>query len=209
MICMCSHDAEFPEDTWNLYQHIERVEGLNVVGDAAAARGVFKPHARRTTVEPFVESDTDGELLLRVWFIAPVNIKRICVASIGGDEDAQPVGCRCFTGTAVEGLSFDGLDDANPAQIIDEIPLDAEVDESVLLLPRYFTQITFLLLYFHGNRGDVEQTRISYIGLQGEHTHAKREAVEAKYELIPNAEDKAEAWRQLGLDKQGAYGRMS
>ena len=24
-----SHDADNPEDTWNLYQHIERCEGLN------------------------------------------------------------------------------------------------------------------------------------------------------------------------------------
>ena len=49
-----------------------------------------------------------------------------------------------------------------------------------------------MLLHFPGNHGEGERTRISYIGMQGDHTHAKREAVHAKYEVIPNANDSAQ-----------------
>jgi len=74
-MCTCSHDEEYPEDNWNLYQHIERVEGLNVVGGADAARGIFKPHARRLDVEPFVSSDADAEFVVKVWFTSVIEAR--------------------------------------------------------------------------------------------------------------------------------------
>ena len=53
MACTCSHDSEFPEDTWNLYQHILSAEALNTSGDPKElALAVFKPHARRLEPEP-------------------------------------------------------------------------------------------------------------------------------------------------------------
>merc|ERR1719235_1348274 len=101
MMCTCSHDEEWPEDNWNLYQHIERVEGMNITGNDEDARGVFKPHGRRLQPTPCVLSEDDGELILKVWFEAPVNIRRVCVASCGSeDPGSHPSSVRCFAGSA-------------------------------------------------------------------------------------------------------------
>mmetsp|Transcript_11035 Transcript_11035/g.23955 ORF Transcript_11035/g.23955 Transcript_11035/m.23955 type:complete len:213 (-) Transcript_11035:26-664(-) len=210
-MCTCSHDEEWPEDTWNLYQHIERVEGLNILQDEAAVGGIFKPHGKRLDPTPFVESDADQELIVKIWFAAPVNIRRMIVATIPTEEDdgrdSHPSTVRCFTGPTAEPLSFDGIEDLQPGQSMD-LAINPEAEAFSQCAPKTFTQVNFLLLHFPQNHGDAERTRISYIGLQGEHSHAKRQAVDAKYELVPNAEDSAEAQKMLGLDKVGGLGRM-
>lgn len=203
MMCTCSHDEEYPEDNWNLWQHIVLVEGLNTVGGDDDSVGVFKPHMRRQDAEPFVLSDVDEELILKVWFAAPVNIKRICVASCGGeDPQSHPSSVRCFTGTPAENLSFDNLEEAVPGQTI-QLAIDPQADAFTHCTLRPFTQITFLLLHFPGNHGGLPQTRVSYIGLQGEHSHAKRQAVDAKYEAVPNKDDAQAALQGHGAVKQG------
>jgi len=161
-------------------------------------------------VEPFVSSDADAEFVVEVWFFAPVRIKRICIAYCGAENpESHPSTVRCFAGPTAEGLSFDGLEDAEPAQIM-ELPMDPTAEATTQCNARPFNQVAFLLLHFTENHsaGELDQTRVSYVGLQGEHTHAKRQAVEAKYELVPNAEDKNEAWKQLGLDKHAQFGAM-
>eukprot|EP00927_Polykrikos_kofoidii_P065971 TRINITY_DN61659_c0_g1_i1.p1 TRINITY_DN61659_c0_g1~~TRINITY_DN61659_c0_g1_i1.p1 ORF type:complete len:209 (+),score=28.45 TRINITY_DN61659_c0_g1_i1:44-670(+) len=208
-MCTCSHDEEYPEDNWNLYQHIERAEGLNIVGDQEQARGVFKPLVRKQTPDPCVLSDVDEEIILKVWFTMPVNIRRICIASCGGDNaGSHPNVVRCFTGTTAESLCFSSIEDAQPAQTM-ELAINPAAEAFTQCTIKPFTQITFLLLHFAGNHGDLEQTRVSYVGLQGEHSHSKRAAVDCTFELIPSAEDKNEAWKQLGLDKEASFGSMS
>eukprot|EP00929_Paragymnodinium_shiwhaense_P007818 TRINITY_DN111719_c0_g1_i1.p1 TRINITY_DN111719_c0_g1~~TRINITY_DN111719_c0_g1_i1.p1 ORF type:complete len:210 (+),score=33.18 TRINITY_DN111719_c0_g1_i1:101-730(+) len=208
-MCTCSHDEEWPEDSWNLYQHIERVEALNILGGQEQGRGVFKPHARRLEPTPCIVSDADEELILKVWFIAPVNIRRICIASVGGDEEPEshPSSVRCFAGPTAEGLGFDNMEGAQPAQTL-QIAMNPQAELFSHCSSRTLSQITFLLLHFPGNHGDLEKTRISYIGLQGEHSHAKRQAVNCDFELIPTADEKNEAWKQLGLDKTPGFGSM-
>merc|ERR1719498_1952886 len=76
-----SHDPDNPEDTWNLYQHIEHATALNAT-DPDAAQGIFKPHVRRCDATPAVTSDGDQELLVKVKFRTPVHIRRVMV--IGG-----------------------------------------------------------------------------------------------------------------------------
>merc|ERR1712228_207227 len=114
-------------------------------------------------------------------------------------------------GPTAEALSFEGLEDAEPAQIM-ELAMNPTADPiaSTQCNARPFNQVSFLLLHFLENHsgGELDQTRVSYVGLQGEHTHAKRQAVDAKYELVPNADDKNEAWKQLGLDKHAQFGSM-
>ena len=41
-----SHDIEFPDDDWNLYQHVQRAEGLNaiVVDDNPTAREILQAY---------------------------------------------------------------------------------------------------------------------------------------------------------------------
>ena len=41
------------------------------------------------------------------------------------------------------------------------------------------------------NHGDEEETKLAYIGMQGDHTHGQRMAVNATYELIATPNDDA------------------
>ena len=54
---------------------------------------------------------------------------------------------------------------------------------------RPFTNVNTLILFFPDNHGDVDKTVIQYIGLQGEHTHYRREPVDAVYEVLCNGQD--------------------
>ena len=65
-----SHDAEYPDDDWNLYVMIDRE---NVVGqiDGMNAMGVFKPFARRLEDLPIIKSDTDEEIIVTIRFTSP------------------------------------------------------------------------------------------------------------------------------------------
>ena len=54
-----------------------------------------------------------------------------------------------------------------------------------------FTNITALALFFPANHGDEEETKLMYIGMQGDHTHGQRMAVNATYELIATPNDDA------------------
>ena len=80
-----SHDPGNPEDTWNLYQHIEHATALNAT-DPDAAQGIFKPHVRRSPT-PAITSDGDQEILVKVKFATPVHVRRVMV--IGGGDAAD------------------------------------------------------------------------------------------------------------------------
>ena len=125
-----SHDEGEPDDTWNLYQHIDRAEGLNgeVVGggegvvvswapegSSGKARCVFKPHARRLQPAPALRSDADEQLIVKVAFVAPVSVRRIMVVGAGPAEQ-HPSSVRVFTGAAAEALDFDNAETTAPAQ---------------------------------------------------------------------------------------------
>ena len=38
--------------------------------------------------------------------------------------------------------------------------------------------------FFPANHGEGDETGVAYIGMQGDHTHGKREVVHADYELL-------------------------
>ena len=77
-----SHDEAYPDDDWNLHQHVERAEALNAVaiagGDEGAAMrsaplyssgkamGVLKPHARRPDQSSALFSDADEQLIVKI-----------------------------------------------------------------------------------------------------------------------------------------------
>ena len=110
-----SHDAEFPDDDWNLYQHVdlETSVALNAaVGGAPTILGavgaqvaaVLRPHERRLERQPWLASDADEELLLVLRFTSPVHIRKILVIGGGGESEeegdeelaAHPSRLRCF-----------------------------------------------------------------------------------------------------------------
>lgn len=190
MWCKSSHDEECTEDSWNLYQHIERVEGLNTSGSGAAPGQIFKPYDRRLDPSPCVLSDVDGEFILKVWFLAPVNIRKLCVASCGDASGlvVHPSSVQCFVGTSVEDLDFESLDEVMPVQTI-ELPPNPQAEHSFTCALKPFSQVSFVLLRIRGPHESAGQTRVSYIGLQGEHSHTTRQPVIAKYEVSHSSKD--------------------
>eukprot|EP00928_Gymnodinium_smaydae_P054795 TRINITY_DN38503_c0_g1_i1.p1 TRINITY_DN38503_c0_g1~~TRINITY_DN38503_c0_g1_i1.p1 ORF type:complete len:221 (+),score=48.89 TRINITY_DN38503_c0_g1_i1:65-727(+) len=190
MWCTSSHVEECPVDDWNLYQHIERVEGLNLSGDGSMAAHIFKPFARKLDPSPFVLSCNDRLFVLKIRFRAPVNLRRLCIASCGDASGltAQPACLQCFVGPGVENLDFDDLDDVKPDQVI-ELPANPHAEHSVACALKPFSQVSVVLLRFHGSLGDTPRARLSYVGLRGEHSHCTRGAVAARYEVVHAGHD--------------------
>ena len=192
-----SHDEGEPDDTWNLYQHIDRAEGLNgeVVGggegvvvswapegSSGKARCVFKPHARRLQPAPALRSDADEQLIVKVAFVAPVSVRRIMVVGAGPAEQ-HPSSVRVFTGAAAEALDFDNAETTAPAQAEALAPNPA--GEGYFNCVRQpFTNIMAVAFFFPANHGEGDETGVAYIGMQGDHSHDRREAVDATYELV-------------------------
>ena len=93
----------------------------------------------------------------------------------------------------------------NPAQ---EFRLEVNSGGTIELITaiRPFTNITSLVLYFPENHGSVEQTRIKYIGMQGDHTHYRREAVDTVYEVLCTGQDIIQPESQSGHDHTHSHG---
>ena len=198
-----SHDDAYPDDNWNLYQHVERAESLNGViisGGASVttsyghdtmgkAMCVLKPHARRLEMDPnspafnptalaALSSDADEQLIIKMQFNVPVSPRKIMVIG-AGPSDSHPNSVRCYVGRTAEDLDFSGLEGVTPAQVAD-LAVNASGEGYFNTVRAPFTNITALALFFPSNHGDEEQTKISYIGMQGEHTHGQRMAVHAQ-----------------------------
>mmetsp|Transcript_5085 Transcript_5085/g.6447 ORF Transcript_5085/g.6447 Transcript_5085/m.6447 type:complete len:209 (+) Transcript_5085:18-644(+) len=174
-----SHDTEYPDDNWNLYQHIDRCEVLNAVAPCNAA-GLFKPFVRRFDAEPFVLSDADEELLIKVTFVSPVHIRKIMVIG-GGEEDQHPSSMKVFVNTVAEDMDFAAAADIEPTQEFDLVP-NIEGEGYVVTRQGPFTNVTAITFFMPTNFG-ADATMLQYMGMQGDHTHDKRKAVDATYEL--------------------------
>lgn len=181
-----SHDSRFPDDTWNLYSMLdaESTSALNVTrrGDVMA---IFKPHALRLSGESVLMSDADGEVIITARFTSPVSVRKLMVIG-GGDEDHHPAMLRCYV--QQDNIDFQNVEEFRPAQEF-RLPINAggTVELTTVLQP--FTNISTLTFYFPRNHGDGDSTIIQYIGMQGEHTHYKREAVDTVYEVLCNGQD--------------------
>ena len=157
---------------------------LNVTKPEDAV-GIFKPFAHRLTPHPEIISDADAEVIVIARFTSPVHIRKLMV--IGGQEDGHhPASLKCYVNH--EGVDFSSVESLNHAQAFN-LPINKEgvVEFTTVLNP--FTNITTIAFYFPNNHGDEESTVIQYIGMQGEHTHYRREAVNATYELIGTGAD--------------------
>lgn len=189
-----SHDPEFPDDEWNLYSMLDpTTTALNVTkpGDAV---GVFKPFARRLSPEPCLISDADAEIIVVARFTSPCHIRKIMVIG-GGEDDHHPSLLRCYVNQ--EGVDFTSIGALNHAQQF-TLPVNKEglAEFNTALQP--FTNVTTIAFYFPSNHGELDVTSIQYIGLQGEHTHYRREAVNTTYEVLCNGQDIAQPEDALG-----------
>ena len=84
-----------------------------------------------------------------------------------------------------EGIDFSELDEVAPAQVF-SLPLN-EAGEAFIATtpPHVFTNVTAIAFFFDENHSEGEEdTVVRYIGMQGDHTHGRAEAVHAEYELL-------------------------
>ncbi|XP_020592757.1 PITH domain-containing protein 1 [Phalaenopsis equestris] len=184
----CTHDHSCEDHNcaadWSLYKHIklEQVTSLNE-SVAESVKSIFKPWDRRLdNSEGFLESNEgDPELLVFIPFTSVVKIKSISV--VGGAEGTSPSKMRAF-------INQDGIDfsDAQNMQPVQEWELAENLHGILEYQTRYarFQSVGSLTLHFPGNFG-ASTTKIYYIGLRGEATQLKRDAVtNVVYELYPN-----------------------
>lgn len=196
----CDHSAELDVggEEWSLFQRVEmeRVICLNEAEPNSGPRVLRPWHARLDENLPKLESDADEQLLLCIPFLAPVKIKSICV--IGGGDIQNPAEMRAFKNA--EALDFSGAEGMTPVQsweLVESNPL-GEIEYPTKYSK--FQNVSTLWLFFPRNFGG-ETSLIQYIGLKGEYTLYKREAVEAVYESRPLA-----APKKIGENSVGRMG---
>lgn len=189
-----SHDPEFPDDDWNLYTMLDPTSTALNVTKPQDAVGIFKPFARRFQPQPELISDADGEIIVILRFTSPVHVRKIMVIGGRGDEH-HPSRLRCYVNQ--EGVDFTSIGALNHAQQF-ELPVNREGVAEFKTALHPFTNLTSLALYFPTNHGDIDSTVIQYIGLQGEHTHYRREAVDTTYEVLCNGQDIKQPEGELG-----------
>lgn len=181
-----SHDPEYPDDNWNLYSMLDQegLMGLNVTNHADVV-GIFRPFVLRLQETPRIESDADEEMMVVCRFTSPVHIRKLMVIG-GGDEGNHPMTMKCYVNK--EDIDFTNIEDFKADQVFDNLQINSAGTNELITTLRPFTNVNVLVLYFAGNHGD-DSTIVRYIGMQGEHTHYRREAVDATYEVLCNGQD--------------------
>ncbi|PKA56291.1 PITH domain-containing protein [Apostasia shenzhenica] len=184
----CSHDHSCEDHNcaaeWSLYKHINlsKVTALNesVTG---SVKSIFKAWDRRMdNSEGFLESNEgDPELLVYIPFTSDVKIKSISV--VGGSGGTSPSKMRAFINR--EGIDFSDAQNMQPVQEWELAENSQGFLEYQTRYPR-FQSVASLTLHFPENFG-ADRTQVYYIGLRGEATQIKRDAVtNVVYELYPN-----------------------
>lgn len=146
------------------------------------AMAAFKPHALRLDEEPSIISDSDAEVIIVARFISPCHIRKFMVIG-GSTQEHHPKQMKVFVNR--EGIDFTNVQDFQATQVFDLNVNEPGTMELNVFNPNSFNNITTLTFYFPVNMSEEEDvsTVIKYIGMQGEHTHYRREPVHADYEL--------------------------
>lgn len=182
----CAHDHDCEDNdcgtAWSLHTHIN-LQTVRCLNEAVenSAREIFRPWAKRLDPSEHClqSNDDDPELLLHIPFDGAVKLRAICI--IGEDADSSPSEVRAFVNR--DDLDFSSVADVPPTQKWDlvhnprgEIELPTQVTK--------FNGVHSLDLHFPGNLG-ASSTSITFIGLKGDFSERKREAVTAVYEVLP------------------------
>jgi hypothetical protein len=204
-----SHDHDHTDDlglSLRQYIDIPRVTCLNEVV-AGSGHEILKYHQDRLSSTPSLLSPPDDpELLLTIPFTEAVTVQSICIrtATSSHSNTAAPRKIRLFTNR--EDLDFDMMhDNLPPQQTLELLPPDhlegGTIDYPCRPAGR-FQNISSLSLFvennYNSNANDDDDdddddenggTEITYIGLKGKGTKAKRMIVEAVYEAQGMPED--------------------
>ena len=163
----------------------EGTTALNVIKPEHTL-GIFKPHAMKLNELPEIISDADEEIIVIVRFTSPVHIRKLMVIGSGADDGAHyPSAMKCYPNHT--DIDFSNISSFRPAQEFN-LQMDTSGTIELITVLQSLTNVTSLTLYFPSNYGS-QNTIIRYIGMQGEHTHYRREAVNAMYEVLCNGQD--------------------
>jgi hypothetical protein len=201
-----SHNPEYPDDAWNLYSMIDpaTTTALNVTKPQDAV-GIFKPFVHRLTEEPVLLSDADEEMIIVVRFTSPVHVRKIMVVGGGSDPAQHPATLKCYANH--ENLDFTSIGAVRPSQEF-ALAVNTAGTAELTTLIHPFTNVTVLTFYFPANHGGAACTSVRYIGLQGEHTHYRREAVDTVYEVLCNGQDIVQPEDAKGAEAGGLHRHM-
>lgn len=150
-----------------------------------AGQLVFKALADKHDDGDCVVSDADAELIIHVPFTVAVKLKSFCI--IGGANGEAPSKVKLFTNR--EDVDFDLAGDLAPQQEM-ELAEDFEGAIDYGVKAAKFQNISSLTMFIPENHG-ADETRITYIGLKGEGTTARRGVVECTYEARAQLKDHA------------------
>jgi len=147
--------------------------------------GILRPFVYRLADAPAVVSNCDQELIINITFTSPCHIRKMMFIG-GGPDEQHPLTIKAYTNK--DNVDFTNVQDLKPVQVFANLPInDAGTQEQMTVL-RQFTNINNLTLYITDNHG-AATTTLRYLGLQGEHTHYRREAVDAEYEVLCTGQD--------------------
>lgn len=169
---------------YSLYTRIdtEHVECLNEAVEGSG-KTVFKPWEERLSLDKFVESDADEELLFNVPFTDNIKLKGVIV--VGGDGGYHPSKMRLFKNR--EHMTFDDVGLAADQEFDLHPDPSGTLEYTTKVVT--FSSVTHLTLHFPTNFGE-DSTKISYIGFRGEYTKAHRHGVTiCNYESTPQLSD--------------------
>eukprot|EP00775_Hariotina_reticulata_P003144 gene3144-3421_t len=188
----CSHDHDCDAadcgPAYSLFEHIDQHKARCLNEDIeGSCKNVFKPWAQRTqpTEQPLKSDPDDPELLLHIPFDGAVKLKAICIIG-GGPPGTAPNKMRAFINR--EDLDFATIADMTAVQ---EWDLQEENGNGMLEYPTQvakFGGLHSLDLHFPGTFG-ADQCEVHFVGLKGEFSERKRQAVEAVYEARPVPKD--------------------
>eukprot|EP00002_Diphylleia_rotans_P016180 TRINITY_DN3144_c0_g1_i3.p1 TRINITY_DN3144_c0_g1~~TRINITY_DN3144_c0_g1_i3.p1 ORF type:complete len:153 (-),score=45.53 TRINITY_DN3144_c0_g1_i3:103-561(-) len=117
-------------------------------------------------------------------FTSPVKLKSLMVI---GDGDSTPNKVKLYINRT--NIDFANIEDI---PVVQEFDLQQDPQGRLEYPTRYakFQNVSTLVMFFPSNHGS-RTTKVAYIGLKGESTNYKREAVNTVYELRPVKKDES------------------
>ncbi|KAL7424953.1 hypothetical protein Q5752_000640 [Cryptotrichosporon argae] len=150
-----------PSDALYSQIDVDHVVALNAVGGTGAGRKVIKEWAKREDEVDYVESDADDALIIRIPFVSSVSLRSITVKA--GPGGHRPTAMRLYANQP--GLDFSDVEAQQPVQAFELIERAEGVEYQVKAAK--FASLTTLTLFFPGNGGDEDSSRVYYVGLRG------------------------------------------
>ncbi|KAG2499739.1 hypothetical protein HYH03_002672 [Edaphochlamys debaryana] len=193
--CAHDHDCEASDCgvAYSLYKHVA-VEQVRCLNEATpgSCRSVLRPWHERLRDSPdgplrSNEDDDEQELLLHIPFDGAVKLKAISLISRGAPGTA-PSRMAAF-------VNRDDLDFSTAASLppVQEWELSPDGDpRGIIEYPTQasrFTGVHSLDLLLSGASAGAVHVEVAFLGLKGEFTERKRQAVEAVYEARPVPDD--------------------